>query len=87
VLAALDARVAGVKTADELNKDIEGVPREVLYGSGAPAIQDVLAAIKGATGMVHDSDVIDLIRAVDEQGLHPALCEHVLSSLSPEQTP
>lgn len=81
LLSALNERLTGVEIPNEEQKDIEGVSRDVLYGSGPLRVEDVLEAIKSITGMEDNWQVVDLIRAVNEQGMFDELCEHVLSSL------
>jgi hypothetical protein len=81
LLSALTERIAGVEVPNEEQKDIEGVSRDVLYGSAPLRVEDVFEAIKSITGMEDNRQVVDMIRAVNEQGMFDELCEHVLSSL------
>jgi hypothetical protein len=82
VLGALNDRAAGDGTPDEMKKDIEGVPHELLYGSDPLKLSDVFQAIKLTTGLKHDSQVVDCIKALNEQGMMlRQLRDFVLSAL------
>jgi hypothetical protein len=80
-LGALNSRAAGEETPDEMKKDLEGVPHELLYGTDPLKLSDVFQAFKLAMGWKHDSHVVDCIKAIHEQRILRPLCDFVLSAL------
>lgn len=82
LLSSLSHRVKGTEIDDMFKKSIPGISSEWLYASGPLKVEDVFAAIKTITGMTGHMQVVDLIRAVEEQGFYSELCEYVLTSPS-----
>jgi hypothetical protein len=81
MLSTLNDRAAGEPIPDEFKKDFEGVPHELLYGSGPLKLSEVFQAVKLVTGLKHDSQVVDCIKAINDQGMFQSLCDFVLSAL------
>lgn len=81
LLSELNGRVTDSQLPEEYHKDIDGVPRDLLYGSSPPPVQEVLAAIKTITGMQHTAQVLEMFRAARAQGMFSDLCDHVLHTL------
>lgn len=79
VLSTLDDRVQGLEMI--LQKDIPGVDHDVLYGDKPLQAGDATAAIKAVTGLRHDAQVIELLEAVQGQGMFRHLCPFLLAAL------
>jgi len=79
LLSALEGRMTGTQLPGADSK--LGVSHDLVYGSGAPPVDDVVASVQSVAGLGDDAQVVDMLRAVDEQGLFQTLCEYVLSAL------
>jgi hypothetical protein len=79
VLWALNARAEGSCLWKEFQKEIEGVPNDLLYSDEPLQAADAMAAIKAVTGMKHDTRVMELIEAVQGQGILRSLCAFMLA--------
>ena len=80
VLSALNDRAAGEETSLAFQKDIEGVPRNLLYATEPLQPREVFDAIKHATGMKDDTQVQELLEAVQGQGMFLTLCALISSN-------
>lgn len=79
VLSALEARAEGSCLSKEFQKEIEGVPNDLLYSDEPLQAAEAMAAIKAVTGMKHDNRVMELIEAVQGQGILRSLCAFMLA--------
>jgi len=82
VLSALDDRVLGELRPEELQKPVEGVGHDVLYSDKPLAARDAVDAIRAATGMTTDEQVIELIEVLAGQGMFRELTGFMLTALT-----
>ena len=71
-------RIKGEPGLPAYISDLKGVPPELLRESGAPRRSDVIAAIRGVTGLMRDEQVRELLEAVRAQGMFRDMCEYML---------
>jgi len=79
VLHGLSERLEGKVDPSEKHLEVEGVPNELLYSTDPLTAEDVFKAIKLVTGFVPNVLVVELMQAVEGQGMYRSLCEFFLS--------
>lgn len=81
VLSELRARISGEWKADsEYNREIPGVPSELLYLARPPTILEVYQLVKAAAGFTTNAQVVELFHAYKANGADDELTRFVLSA-------
>lgn len=83
LVALLTFRANGEPIPDPLRKDIEGVPHELLNSSEPLTAENISTAVKAVTGILHESEVVELFEAMKGQGIHVELCDFYLANHPP----
>lgn len=81
VLGVLTSRILGEwKANPELNREIPGVPSDLLYVARPPTIQEVYLLVRAAAGFSTNAQVVELFHAYKANGADDALTQFVISA-------
>lgn len=81
VLNELRARICGDwKPSSEMNREIPGVPSELLYLARPPTIDEIYLLVRAAGGFSTNAQVVELFHAYKANGADDQLTRFVLSA-------